>query len=194
VVRREACEAVGPFDASYNADSDYTFTIELCRRFQANYLSIPACIKHEFAEGGEALSESHIATGKKGLFYMQDMLRCLEQYWGDRRDDPEISALLGYRQLDIARIALQRCERATAMKYLKSALRDYPALRRARYLQWLITLIPGERFSCQVYIGLAKSVYAMGMIRRGEMSVGNALRKLRRRNRAIAAPLRHTGA
>jgi glycosyltransferase involved in cell wall biosynthesis len=181
VVRREACEAVGLFDASYNADSDYAFTIELCRRFQANYLSIPACIKHEFAEGGEALSESHVATGKKGLFYMQDMLRCLEHYWGHRRDDPEISALLGLRQLDIARIALERSERATALEYLKSARRDYPELRQARYLQWLITLIPGERFSCQVYTGFNKAVYILGMLRRNEISIGEALGKLTRR-------------
>jgi hypothetical protein len=181
VVRREACEAVGLFDTNYYGASDYAFTIELCRRFQANYLSIPACVKHEFAEDGGALSESHVATGKTALICMQDMLRCLKDYWGDRRDDPEISALLGFRQLDIARLALERYERATALKYLKSARRDYPKLRRARYLQWLITLIPGERFSCRVYIGFSKAVYILGMIRRGEISVVEALGKLRRR-------------
>jgi hypothetical protein len=121
---------------------------------------------------------------------MQDMLRCLEQYWGDRRDDPEISALLGFRQLDIARIALQRCERATALEYLKSASRDYPRLRRARYLQWLITLIPGERFSCQVYIGFNKAVYILGMLIRNEISIGQALGKLARRlfNMTLESP------
>jgi len=109
------------------------------------------------------------------------MLRCLERYWGDRRDDPEISALLGFRQLDIARLALVRCERSTALKYLKAARRDHPGLRRARYLQWLITLIPGARFSCQVYIGFTKANYILGMIRRNEISVGEVLRKLARR-------------
>src|SRR5215510_8385440 len=181
VIRREACLAVGLFDTNYYEASDYAFPIELCRRFHANYLSIPACIKHEFAEDGGSLSESHVATGKTALICMQDMLRCLEDYWGDRRDDPEISALLGFRQLDIARLALERYERATALKYLKSARRDSPKLRRARYLQWLITLIPGERFSCRVYIGFAKAVYILGMIRRGEISVAEALGKLRRR-------------
>jgi glycosyltransferase involved in cell wall biosynthesis len=181
VIRREACEAVGMFDTEYYGASDYAFTIELCRRFQANYLSIPACIKHEFAEDGGSLSESHVATGKTALICLQDMLSCLERYWGDRRDDPEICALLGFRQLDIARLALGRCERATALKYLKAARRDYPALSRARYLQWLIALIPGERFSCQVYVGFTKASYILGMIRRNEMSVGEALRKLARR-------------
>src|SRR5262249_11206554 len=146
--------------------SDYTFTIELCRRFQANYLSIPACIKHEFAEDGGSLSEGHVATGKTALICLQDMLSCLERYWGDRHDDPEISALLGFRQLDIARLALERCERATALKYLKSARRNYPKLPRARYLQWLTTSIPGERLPCQVYIGFNKAGYILGMIKR----------------------------
>jgi glycosyltransferase involved in cell wall biosynthesis len=181
VVRREACEAVGLFATDYYCDSDYAFTVELCRRFQANYISIPACVKHEFAEDGELLSESHIATGKTALIYLQDVLRCQERYWGDRREDPEISALFGFKQLDIARLALERCERATALKLLKAARRDHPGLRRARYLQWLITLIPGDRFSCQVYIGFNKAIYILGMIRRDEMSVGKALRKLARR-------------
>jgi glycosyltransferase involved in cell wall biosynthesis len=181
VVRREACEAVGHFDTNYYGASDYAFTIELCRRFQANYLSIPACIKHEFAEDGGLLSESHVATGKTALICLQDMLRCLERYWGDRRDDPEISALLGFRQFDIARLALLRCERATALKYLKAARRDFPKLRRARYLQWLITLIPGARFSCQVYIGFAKANYILGMIGRKEISIGEAMREFARR-------------
>jgi hypothetical protein len=109
------------------------------------------------------------------------MLRCLELYWGNRREDPEISALFGFKQFDTARLALERCERATALKYLKAARRDHPGLRRARYLQWLITLIPGDRFSCQVYIGFTKASYILRMIRRNEMSVGEALRKLARR-------------
>jgi glycosyltransferase involved in cell wall biosynthesis len=180
VIRREACEAVGLFDTEYYGASDYAFTIELCRRFQANYLSIPACVKHEFAEDGGSLSESHVATGKTALICMQDMLSGLERYWGNRRGDPEISALFGFRQLDTARLALERCERATALKRLKAARRDHPGLRRARYLQWLITLIPGARFSCQVYIGFNKASYILGMIRRNEMSVGAALRKLAR--------------
>ena len=181
VVRREACEAVGFFDTGYGCDSDYAFTVELCRRFQANYISIPACVKHEFAEDGGLLSENHIATGKTALIYLQDVLRCQERYWGDRREDPEISALFGFKQLDIARLALERCERATALKLLKAARRYHPGLRRARYLQWLITLIPGARFSCQVYNGFNKASYILGMIRRNEMSVGQALRKLGRR-------------
>jgi glycosyltransferase involved in cell wall biosynthesis len=181
VIRREACEAVGFFDTQYFGASDYAFTIELCRRFQANYLSIPACIKHEFAEDGGSLSESHVATGKTALICLEDMVDCLERYWGNRREDPQISALLGFRQLDAARLALERGERATALKRLKAARRDHPGLRRARYLQWLITLIPGPRFSCQVYIGFNKASYILGMIRRDEMSGAEALRKIARR-------------
>src|SRR5499426_463073 len=181
VIRREACEAVGLFDTNYYAASDYAFTIELCRRFHANYLSIPTCIKHEFTEDGGLLSESHVATGKTALICLQDMLRCLALYWGNRREDPEISALLGFRQFDIARLALARCEQATALKYLKAARRDFPGLRRARHLQWLVTLIPGERLPCQVYVVLTKAIYMLGMIKRSEISVGEALRKLTRR-------------
>src|SRR5262249_43651489 len=121
---------------------------------------------------------SHVATGKTALICSQDVLRCQERYWGHRREDPEISALLGFRQLDIARLALERRQRATALKHLKAARRDHPGLRQARYLQWLITLIPGARFSCRVYTGFNKAIYILGMIRRDEMSVGEALRKL----------------
>src|SRR5262247_3087108 len=181
VIRREACKAIGLFDSNYYGASDYAFTIELCRRFPANYLSIPACVKHEFTEDGGTLAESHVATGKTALICLQDMLHCLELYWGSRREDPEISALLGFRQLDTARLALERCERATALKCLEDARRDHPGLRQARYLQWLITLIPGDRFSCQVYIGFTNASYILGMIRSNEMSVGEALRKLARR-------------
>src|SRR5262249_40684623 len=134
VVRRAACEAVGLFDTAYYVASDYAFTIELCRRFRANYISIPACVKHEFAEDGGALAESHVATGKTALICLHDMLSCLEGYWGDRRDEPEISALLGFRQLDIARLALERHERAIALKCLKAARSNYPKLLRARHL------------------------------------------------------------
>ncbi|MBO0858294.1 MAG: hypothetical protein J2P21_07505, partial [Chloracidobacterium sp.] len=181
VIRREACEAVGLFETEYYCASDYAFTIELCRRFDANYLSIPTCVKHELAEDGGALAESHVATGRTALICFEDMLLCLERYWGRRRDDPEISALLGFRRLDIARLALERYERATALMYLKAARRDHPGLRRARYLQWLITLIPGARFSCGVYITCAKVSYILGMIRRKEMTIGEASRKLARR-------------
>jgi len=181
VIRREACEAIGLFDSNYYGASDYAFTIELCRRFPANYLSIPACVKHEFTEDGGTLAESHVATGKTALICLQDMLRCLELYWGNRREDPEISALLGSRQLDIARLALERFERATALKLLKAARYNYPGLRRARHLQWLVTLIPGERLPCQVYVVLTKAIYMLGMIKRSEISVGEALRKLTRR-------------
>jgi hypothetical protein len=181
VVRRKACKAVGLFDTNYYGASDYAYTVELCRRFQANYLSIPSCIKHEYAEGGKSLSEDHVATGKTALICAQDVLHCIERYWGNRRDDPEISAMLGLRQLDIARRALGRREQAIALKYLKAALHDFPGLRRARYLRWLISLIPGERFSCQVYIGFAKAVYILRMIGRNEISIGVALGKLRRR-------------
>jgi hypothetical protein len=125
------------------------------------------------------------------LICSQDMLHCIERFWGNRRDDPEISKLLGFRQLDIARRALERCERTIALKYLKAARHDFPELRRARYLQWLITLIPGERFSCQVYIVFAKAVYILGMIRRNEISIGEALRKVTRH--LFSAPFHSKG-
>ena len=181
VLRRKACKAVGLFDTNYYGASDYIFSVELCRRFQANYLSIPACIKHEYAEDGAILNEDHVATGKTALICSQDMLHCMARYWGNRREDPEIAALFGFKQLDIARRALGRYERSIALKYLKAALNDFPGLRRARYLQWLITILPGENFSCFVYIGFAKAIYILGMIRRNEISLKDALGKLKRR-------------
>jgi glycosyltransferase involved in cell wall biosynthesis len=178
VIRREAVDAVGGFDTSYSAASDYGFTVELCRRFTANYLSIPACIKHELAGDGGALSEDHVATGKTGLICLQDLLRCLDHYWGDRRDTPEIRALRGLRELHIARVALARNERAIALQNLQSACRNYPELRQARNLYWLIRLLPGERLSCQIHNVFARAVSVAGRIRRNEMSVGSLVQKL----------------
>ncbi len=178
VIRREAFEAVGYFDTSYYGASDYGFTIELCRRFPANYLSIPACIKHELAGDGSLLSEDHVATGKTGLTCLQDMLRFLDHYWGDRRDEPEVRAQRGLRELHIARVALSRGERAIALQNLRAAHRDFPELREARNLYWLMRLLPGERFSCEVYKFATKAAFVGGRLLRNELPVRQLFRKL----------------
>jgi hypothetical protein len=178
VLRRQACEAVGFFDTSYYGASDYGFTIELCRRYPANYLSIPACIKHELAADGSLLAEDHVATGKTGLVCLQDMLRFLEHYWHDRLDEPEVAAQRGLRELHIAMVALDRNQRGVALENLKAAYRHNPRLRRARNLYWTLSLLPGERFACQVHNAFSRAAAVAGRLRQGEVSVGQLLGKL----------------
>jgi glycosyltransferase involved in cell wall biosynthesis len=178
VLRREAFEAVGFFDTSYFGASDYGFTVELNRRYAANYLSIPACIKHELATDGGELAEDHVATGKTGLTCLQDMLRFLEHYWRDRLDEPEVSAQRGLRELHIARVAMDRNQRAVALENLAAAWRHDPRLRRARNLYWTLSLIPGDRFACQVHNGASRAASIARRLLRGELSPGQLLRKL----------------
>ena len=178
VIRREAFEAVGYFDTSYYGASDFGFTVELCRRFPANYLSIPACIKHELTGDGGMPCEDHVATGKTGLICLQDLLRFLEHFWGDRRDDPEVRVQRGMRELHIARVALGRNERAIALRYLEAARRDLPESTRVRNLDWLIRLLPGERLACQVYNAFTRAVDVGRRLLRNELSVAVLFRKL----------------
>jgi glycosyltransferase involved in cell wall biosynthesis len=178
VIRREAFDAVGFFDTSFHGASDYGFTVELNRRFSANYLSIPACIKHELAADGTLLAESHVATGKTGLVCLQDMLRFLNRYWGDREGDPEFRAQRGLLELHIARVAITRHERAIALENLRAARRDFPALRQARHLDWLLTLLPGERLGCRVHNAFARAASVAGLLRRNEISIGEMFQRL----------------
>jgi glycosyltransferase involved in cell wall biosynthesis len=181
MIRRAAIDVTGEFDSAHDSGADYGFSFELCRHFPANYLSIPACIKHELTEDGVLPSESHVATGSKtGLKILEDMLYYLEHHWAGRRDR-EISALCGLRRLSIAQLALVRSERSVARKYLKAARRDYPELRPARYLDWFLTLIPSGTLACRLYTLSFKAAYMAGMIQRREVSIGEVVRKVTQR-------------
>lgn len=181
MIRRTAFDATGFFDPAHDSASDYGLSFELCRRFPANYLSIPACIKYELTEEGELPQEGHVASGSKtGLKILEDMLFYMEHHWAGRHD-PEISALCGLRRLSIAQLALLRSERSVALKYLKAARRDYPKLQKARYLEWFLTLIPSGSLACRLYTLGFKAAYMAGMIQRGEISMGEVVRKVTHR-------------
>lgn len=181
MIRRTAFDMTGFFDSAHDSASDYGLSFELCRRFPANYLSIPSCIKYELTDDGSLPQEGHVASGSKtGLKILEDMLFYLEHHWAGRRDR-EISALCGLRRLSIAQLALVRSERSVARQYLKAARSDYPELRPARYLDWFLTLIPSGQLACKLYTLSFKSAYMAGMIRRREISIGEVVRKVTHR-------------
>jgi glycosyltransferase involved in cell wall biosynthesis len=183
VLRREAREAVGFFDPRYYGASDYGFAIELCRRFPANYLSLPACIKHELAADGSLLAEDHVATGKTGLICLQDMLGCLEQYWAERLDEPEVALQRGLLEQHVGRVALARGERALALRHLEAAWRHNPGLTRARNFYFALRLLPGERLACDLLNGVSRASGLAARLARRETTFGELARKLTARLR-----------
>jgi glycosyltransferase involved in cell wall biosynthesis len=156
VITRHALEAVGPFDTTIPVASDFSWLAILSRHFTASYLSIPGAIKHELAHGGSALAEDHLATGKTAVQFHRDVLRLHEElFWNERPDDPELTALRGFRQFLVGQAAARRGERELAREYLRAGLHTYRA-PVARRLRWLVELAPSP--------ALARRAYALSVL------------------------------
>jgi len=85
---------VGLFDPRYRISADYSYLANLCRRFNANFLSLPMAIKHEYAGDGTQLNEGHLSTGPTRFAFERDLLHQFEELFeGERSEDPEIVAL-----------------------------------------------------------------------------------------------------
>jgi glycosyltransferase involved in cell wall biosynthesis len=181
VMTRKAFETVGLSDASYYIASDFGYTVNLCRHFRANFLSIPTYIKHELARDGKPLKEDHVAKGKTVPIFAKDMLRWHEElFWNDRQQDRELSILRSDKQLYVAKTALMHGMRDEALLYLDAALRHFPGLLEARVLKWFIQLVPRSELCAETYLLWEKAIYAWSQLVRGEMSVGTVMRKLTR--------------
>jgi glycosyltransferase involved in cell wall biosynthesis len=179
VMTREAFETAGFSDASYYIASDFGYTVNLCRHFRANFLSIPTYIKHELTREGKLLKEDHIAKGRTMPIFAKDMLRWHEElFWKDRQQDRELSMLRSIKQLYVAKTNLIHGMRDEALLDLNAALHHFPGLWEARVLKGFIQLVPRSELCMQTYVLWEKAVYSWGQLLRGEMSAYTLVRKL----------------
>jgi glycosyltransferase involved in cell wall biosynthesis len=157
VLTRRAREAVGLFDPRYRISADYSYLANLCRRFKANFLSLPMAIKHEYARDGTRLNEGHLSTGSTRFEFERDLLHQFEEFFVGQQDkDPEISALRRARQLVVGRAALGQGNRAEALRYFGEAKRGQgPSLAAA--LWWLVRITPTPAVAHGIYTGLRRT-------------------------------------
>src|SRR5258708_40308823 len=124
VVTSRAREAVGLFDPRYRIGADYSYLANLCRRFPANFLSLPMAIKHEYARDGTQLNEGHLSTGSTRFEFERDLLHQFEELvGGEQGEDPEIIALPRATQLVVGPAAPGQGNRAEALRHFGEAKR-----------------------------------------------------------------------
>jgi len=156
VVTSRAREAVGLFDPRYRIGADYSYLANLCRRFTANFLSLPMAIKHEYARDGTQLNEGHLSTGSTRFEFERDLLHQFEELFGERGEDPEIIALRRARQLVVGRAALGQGNRAEALRHFGEARRGQgPSLAAAFW--WLVRVAPTPAIAHRIYTGLRRA-------------------------------------
>ena len=150
VVTRHAVEKVGLFDNQYPFASDFDWLIKVSRHFQANCLSIPTAIKHEYAVNGCLPSEGHIATGKNRIYVAREVLKCFDEYyWNNCPHDPDRSAIRSHRQFWVGRVAMQNGGYAEALDHFEKALQSFPSLSEAKILRLILKWIPSHKLACQ---------------------------------------------
>lgn len=182
MVTRRGLEEVGEFDSRYYAAQDFGFMAEFCRRYTANYLSIPVCIKHELTPEGAMMSEGHIATGATFDVMSRDLIDYLEKlFYEERPGDPELARLLAWRQYEYAHVAVSRGQRDVAMQYLKEARRKFPDLWRATMFYYAINLAPQAVLLQKTYNTSYALNYILGQIWRNERTIGDLAHILVRR-------------
>jgi glycosyltransferase involved in cell wall biosynthesis len=178
VLRRRAFEAVGYIDRSYRVVGDFGWLANLCRRFRMNFISLPACIKHEYGDDEKELAQHHVVKGDTENLYAKDMLRWFDElFWQAQKDDRELKALRGFRQYYIAQTALERGDRKEALLYLQEAHKNFPAFYRAQALKWLVMAMPSAKSARQIYEFLEKTAYAWRLLLRKEVTIGAFLYK-----------------
>src|SRR5262245_25998038 len=185
MIRRSGWEKIGhEFEKGYTAE-DFGFLAEIFRRYRANYISIPGCIKHELTPNGQLPSESHVATGKTAYFSGKCMMRNLENlFHNERPDDPELRRLLGWQQYMLARAAIAHGHRDEALSHLNNSRHNFPGLARAIALYGAAKIIPRASLLKKTYNNCYSFNYALGAILRHEISIWDATRKALRRLRA----------
>jgi len=169
VITRRAREAVGLFDVRYRIGADYSYLANLCRRFDANFVSLPMAIKHEYARDGTRLNEGHLSTGSTRFEFERDLLHQFDELFGaNRGEDAEIAALRRARQLVVGRAALGQGNRAEAVRYLGEA-------RHAA--AWLVRLAPTPAIANRIYIGLQRAGTLGGELLEGPAAWARFARK-----------------
>jgi glycosyltransferase involved in cell wall biosynthesis len=182
MITRRALSEVGKFDPRVYAAQDFGFMAEFCRRYTANYLSIPVCIKHELGPGGRALTEGHISTGATADLMSKDLIDYMEKLFYNRRpDDRELSRLLAWRQYQYAHVAISLGRRDEAVRCLEEARRKFPDFWHAALFYYAVKLVP-QTGALQKAYQTARVLNALaGRMLHSEMTVGQLARKLARR-------------
>ena len=168
VITRRARQAVGLFDSRYRIGADYSYLADLCRRFRANFVSIPMAIKHDRAADGTRLVESHLSTGSTRFEFERDLLCQFDELFGSP-GDPEIAALRRARQLVVARAALGQGNRAEALRYSAEAKHG---------LWWLVRFTPTPAAAHRIYLGLQRAGALVRKFRQGPAAWGGVARKV----------------
>jgi glycosyltransferase involved in cell wall biosynthesis len=162
VLRRSAWLTLGLEFEVGQLGEDHGFMAEFCRRYPANYLSVPACIKHELGPGGARLKEGHLATGRTAYLMEQCLLGHLNRlFYDERPNDPELRRLRGLGQYRLAHTAISYGERDEALRLLTESLRLFPELRQATLLRAAARLVPHAPLLREVYEGCARLFYAL---------------------------------
>jgi glycosyltransferase involved in cell wall biosynthesis len=144
VFRSSAFEIVGLPDPRWGSASDFHFLGSLCRRFRANFISIPTYTKHEYATDGSLPILGHIVTSRSAMRFAQEWQMAWEDlFWKEGCQDLEVRRLKSLRLLWMARVALKAGQREVALSVLRSAKESWPRFRRAIALFWLVQCLPG---------------------------------------------------
>ena len=151
VFTRRAREAVGLFDTRFRIGADYSYLANLCRRFDANFVSLPMAIKHEYAGDGSSLSEGHLSTGPTRFEFERDLLHQFDElFGGNPGESSEIAALRRARQFVVGRAALWQGNRREALRYLGEA-------KQSAVLLWLARLAPTPAIANRIYVALQRA-------------------------------------
>jgi hypothetical protein len=171
VLTRRAREAVGLFDTRFRIGADYSYLANLCRRFDANFVSLPMAIKHEHAGDGSSLNEGHLSTGPTRFEFERDLLNQFDELFGSNADDSsEIAALRRARQFVVGRAALWQGNRREALRYLGEA-------RQSAVLLWLARLAPTPAIANRIYLGLQRTAALGSELFGGPAAWGRIVRK-----------------
>ncbi len=145
VFRREAVLAVGPFDEHRRSCNDLKFLVGICRRYQANMLTIPSVVKHEIGAGASGSPVApHLASGPGHFTFLKNQIAVFEELFLQPGDghDREARSIFGYLCFKAARSALGHRDETAARHYLAMAAEYLAGNPRLRSLAWLSRLMP----------------------------------------------------
>jgi glycosyltransferase involved in cell wall biosynthesis len=184
LVRREAVDAVGPFDAQARTAADFRFFSMLYRRYRANMISLPSAIKYEYGAHGRHLAQGHLATGTNQFKYALAKLSYFDQAFLAAADgDPEIMRVRALHQLSAARTAIALGLRAEARSLLRDVRRHLPQLIVPHVLIGLLRLVPSDRWVRAIYRSMLTIAYYASMITATRLSPRKLLALMRKKLR-----------
>jgi glycosyltransferase involved in cell wall biosynthesis len=144
VFRSTIFEVTGLPDPRWATGSDFHFLASLCRRFKANFISVPTYTKHEYAADGALPILGHVVTGRSAMRFAQEWQIAWEDlFWKEGCQDLEVRRLRSLRLFWMARVALKAGQREVALSHLRSAKEGWPRFRGATALSWLVQSLPG---------------------------------------------------